>query len=102
MMRMNNTSSRAASAALIIVCGLPAASWLSGLSANAAEETSSDILAARVREQGFTCNKAQSSEREQSQSAPNETVWILKCENDTYRLRLVPDMAAKIEPVQNK
>jgi hypothetical protein len=102
MMRMNKTSYLAVSAAFFVVCGLPVVTWLSNGDAHAAEETSSDILAARVREQGFTCDKAQSSEREQSQSEPNETVWILKCENDTYRLRLVPDMAAKIEPIKNK
>ena len=101
-MRMNKTLCLVASAALFVVCGLPTATTFSNFSAYAAEETSADILAARVREQGFTCDKAQSSEREQSQSEPNETVWILKCENDTYRLRLVPDMAAKIEPIKNK
>jgi hypothetical protein len=28
---------------------------------------------------------------------PNETVWILTCENDTYRMTVIPDMAAKVE-----
>jgi hypothetical protein len=97
MMRMNRTSCLAASAALFVVCGLPAATALSNFNAYAAEETSADILAARVREEGHTCDKAQSAERDRGQSEPNETVWILKCENDVYKVRLVPDMGAKIE-----
>jgi hypothetical protein len=66
----------------------------------AAGETPIDVLAARVREQGHTCDKPQSATRENKESAPNETVWILTCENDTFRLTLVPDMAAKVEKVQ--
>jgi hypothetical protein len=26
-------------------------------------------------------------------------VWILQCESGGYRVRLVPDMAAKVEPL---
>jgi hypothetical protein len=68
--------------------------------ASAAEETPMGVLAARVREQGNTCDEPQGAKREVKESAPNETVWILKCENDTFRLTLVPDLAAKIEKLQ--
>jgi hypothetical protein len=30
-------------------------------------------------------------------SRPDEAAWILKCENSSYRVRLIPDMAAKVE-----
>lgn len=61
------------------------------------DETTPDILASQIRDQGFACNKAKSAEQEVKQSRPNETVWILTCENDTYRMTLVPDMGARIE-----
>jgi hypothetical protein len=69
---------------------------LSG-AALAAEETPIDVLAARVREQGHTCDKPQSAQRENKESAPNAVVWVLKCENESYRLTLIPDMASKVE-----
>jgi hypothetical protein len=28
-------------------------------------------------------------------------VWTLRCSNGTYRVRLVPDMAASVEPVKS-
>jgi len=72
------------------------AAFIAG-AAYASDETPIDVLAARVREQGHTCDKPQKVEREAKESAPNETVWVLECENDTFRLTLVPDMAAKVE-----
>jgi len=38
-----------------------------------------------------------SAQREPGQSKPDEPVWILKCVNATYRVRIIPDMAARIE-----
>jgi hypothetical protein len=60
-----------------------------------------EIIADQVRDQGFSCNKALTSERDPTYSRPDEPVWILKCENATYRVRLVPGMAAKIERLEN-
>ena len=60
-------------------------------------ETTPEILASQIRDQGFACDKAKSAEQEVKQSRPNETVWILTCENDTYRMTLVPDMGARVE-----
>ena len=37
------------------------------------------------------------AERDQPASRPNETVWILRCGNATYRVTLIPDMAARVE-----
>ncbi|SFV27298.1 hypothetical protein [Hyphomicrobium facile] len=64
--------------------------------ASAAGLAASD-LAAQVRTQGFTCDKPQGAEKNDSASRPNEEVWILTCENGSYRMTVVPDMAAKIE-----
>ena len=62
-----------------------------------AEEISAEIIAVQVRDQGYACNKALSAERDEKLSKPDEAAWILKCENATYRVRLIPDMAAKVE-----
>ena len=65
------------------------------LSAHAVEETSADIIAVQIREQGYACDKALSAEREHPEL--DDAVWILKFGNDSYRVRLIPDMAAKVE-----
>lgn len=67
----------------------------SGL-ALALDEMPKDIIAAHIRMQGFTCDKPISAERDHAASKPNETVWHLKCEDHSYRVRLVPDMAADV------
>ena len=67
----------------------------SGL-ALALDETPKEIIAAHIRMQGFTCDKPVSAERDRAASRPNETVWHLKCEDHSYRVRLVPDMAADV------
>ena len=64
------------------------------------DEPTPDLLASQIRDQGFACSKPKSAEREVKASRPNETVWILTCENDTYRMTVIPDMAAKIEKLQ--
>jgi hypothetical protein len=67
------------------------------IAADSAYEPPMDLLASQIRDQGFACNKPESAKLEEGQSKPNETVWILKCENDSYRMTVVPDLAAKIE-----
>ena len=40
-----------------------------------------------------------SAERDAALSRPDEAVWILKCQNASYRVRLIPDLAARVEPL---
>jgi hypothetical protein len=68
---------------------------LAVLLANAAEEMPAEIIAAQIRDQGYACDKALSAKRDGERS--DDAVWILKCQNETYRVRLVPDMAARVE-----
>ena len=75
------------------------AAYVSG--AQAQLEMNKEILAVQLRRQGFDCTKPVSAQHEEGQSAPNETVWVLKCENASYRMRLVPDMAAAIEKLKD-
>jgi hypothetical protein len=62
-----------------------------------AEEISAEIIAVQIRDQRYPCDKALSAKRDEKLSTPNEAAWILKCENAIYRVRLIPDMAAKVE-----
>lgn len=68
--------------------------------AQSADEPTRDLLASQIRDQGFACDKPQGAQREVKESRPNETVWILTCENDTYRMTVIPDMAAKVEKLK--
>jgi len=61
-----------------------------------AQEPTSDLLAAQLRDQGYRCNKPVSARRDLARSKSDEAVWLVKCKNGTYRLRLVPDMAARV------
>ena len=68
---------------------------LAYIPAQGAEERPADIIAAQIRDQGYACAKALSADREQSELG--DAVWILKCDDATYRVKLIPDMAAKVE-----
>lgn len=62
-------------------------------------ETPKDIIAAQIRRQGFTCDNPKSATRDREQSKPGEAAWILQCETETYRVKLIPNLAAKVERV---
>jgi hypothetical protein len=66
----------------------------------AAEEKPAEIIAAHIRTQGYACENPLGAQRDRKASKPNETVWTLRCSNGTYRVRLVPDMAASVEPLK--
>jgi hypothetical protein len=68
--------------------------------AHAAEETPAETLAIQIRKQGYPCEKPVSAERDAERSKPDEAVWVLKCGNARYRMRLIPDMAAKVERLE--
>ena len=71
-----------------------------GSVALAAGEEPKDTIAAQIRTQGFACDKPRSAVRDAKRSKPDEAVWVLKCSNAAYRIRLIPDMAAKVERLQ--
>ena len=62
-----------------------------------AQQTPADGISAQIRAQGYRCDMPVSAERDPALSRPDEAVWILKCQNATYRVRLIPDMAARVE-----
>ncbi|MCU0955010.1 MAG: hypothetical protein MUC37_10470 [Hyphomicrobium sp.] len=60
-------------------------------------EDPKDIIAVQIRKQGFTCVNPESATQDKEQSRPDEPVWLLKCEGASYRVRMMPDQAAKVE-----
>ena len=66
---------------------------------HAVAETPTEIIAAKIRMQGFACHKPVSAERDRAASKPNEAVWGLECADYSYRVRLVPNMAAHVYPM---
>ncbi len=70
---------------------------LGSLATGASAQTPMDDLAAQVRIQGVACGKALGARQLKKQSRPDHQVWVLKCDNATYRVSRYPDMGAKIE-----
>jgi hypothetical protein len=64
---------------------------------DAQSETPTNIIAAQIRKQGFKCDNADRAERDKDLSKPDRPVWIVTCENATYRVRLIGDMADRVE-----
>jgi hypothetical protein len=65
-----------------------------------AQSDAKDIIAAQIRAQGYTCQNPTAATRDASASKPNEAVWVITCENATYRTTLIPNMAAKVEQLE--
>ena len=63
----------------------------------AQQEKPAEIIAAQIRMQGFRCDDPAQAEHDRKLSKPNEQMWVLRCANATYRVRLVPDLAAHVE-----
>jgi hypothetical protein len=62
-----------------------------------AQETAKELLAIQIRSQGYRCDMPVSAKRDQKHSGPDVSVWILRCEQNSYRMRLAPDMAARVQ-----
>jgi len=62
-----------------------------------AGDTPVNIISDQIRRQGYACDEPRQAERDREASRPNLTVWILRCGNATYRVTLIPDMAARVE-----
>lgn len=67
----------------------------------AAQDTPMGVLADQLRLQGYPCQKPESATRDSQQSKADEPVWIVRCDGVAYRVRLVPDQAAKVERIQS-
>ena len=63
-----------------------------GFAEGKAQEGPKDIIAAQIRSQGYACNSPQSAERDVAASAANQAVWMLRCQNASYRVTLIPNL----------
>lgn len=71
--------------------------WAAG-----AKEMSKDIIAVQIRKQGFECKNPESATRDPTDSKPDDPAWILRCEGVSYKIRLVPNQAAKVEKLPDE
>src|SRR5262245_58959407 len=69
------------------------------LAAAQAQETPAGSLAAQWRRQGHRCEGPVNAERDAERSKPDEPVWLVRCTNASYRMRLIPHMAAHVEQI---
>jgi hypothetical protein len=56
-----------------------------------------DIIAAKVRRQGYECHAPKSATRDPGFTAPGEIGWMLECDGANYRVMLMPHGAARVE-----
>jgi hypothetical protein len=61
------------------------------------DEVPAEIIAVQIRKQGYECVNPKSAKRDEQASSPDLPVWILTCENASYRVRLVGNMADHVE-----
>jgi hypothetical protein len=65
----------------------------------AAHAEEAEALAAELRRQAHRCESPVNAERDAERSRPDETVWVVRCTNATYRMRLIPHQAAHVEQI---
>ena len=63
-------------------------------------ENPKDIIAAQIRQQGYTCDNPKEANQDDKLSKPDEKVWILVCQNASYQVKLIPDQAAQVERLE--
>ncbi|TGQ38478.1 hypothetical protein [Mesorhizobium sp. M00.F.Ca.ET.216.01.1.1] len=78
----------------VIATGVLASAYLAVPAAAQEQRGAATIVAAKVRSQGFACNKPSSAKRIAAESAPNMPVYLLSCDVVTYHVVLIPDQAA--------
>jgi hypothetical protein len=64
------------------------------------QDTAVSVVADQVRSQGFACSNPASAQRIEAESRPGQPVYLLKCEDATYKVRLIPDQAAAVAKVE--
>jgi hypothetical protein len=85
-----------------VLCAVLSGTLGTKVVAQSAEDTPKEIIADQIGQQGYSCVKPISAQRDIKLSKADEAVWILKCKNAAYRVRLVPDMAAMVERVDTE
>jgi hypothetical protein len=65
----------------------------------APSEKAPGIIAAQLRRQGVACTTPRGGVLDSENSTPHETAWILRCDEASYRVRIIPHLGARIVPV---
>lgn len=65
-------------------------------------QTPAEDVAAQIRSQGYQCDQPVTAKQNVRLSKPDSFVWMLKCRNAAYRVRLDPDMTAHVVKVKKK
>ncbi len=76
--------------------GLALSVLLAAMAGTANAQTPSEDVAAQIRQQGYACNQPVTAHRDVGRSRPDSAVWVLACRDAAYRVRLSPDMAARV------
>jgi len=58
------------------------------------------IIADQIRGQGFACSTAVSIENIAAESAADQPVYKLMCDNATYKVHVIPDQAAIVTEIK--
>jgi len=82
-----------------VICIVAAAHAMANVAAAqsmSTQQAPKDLIAIQIRDQGYICAKPISAYRDLARSKPDESAWVLRCENSSYRIRFVPDMLAHV------
>lgn len=75
---------------------------LSGNLANAEDGDTDmplDVVAASVRDRGYTCEDPKEAKRDEAASKPDEAAWIIDCGNARYRVIYEGDAGVEVEAI---
>lgn len=86
---------------VFVVSAIAVGSYASSAFADSGLEPPMDLLAAQLRTQGYACDHPDSAHLDKDASKPNGKVWIVACKGVHYRMTVVPDLAAKIEKLDD-
>jgi hypothetical protein len=79
---------------------LAATAQLNPAAASAAQsEPVPGIIAAQLHRQGVACTTPRGAALDSENSIAHETVWVLRCDEASYRVTLIPHLRARIAPV---
>ncbi len=62
-------------------------------------EKPENVIAVRLRSQGFACENPRNAKQDPADTKPDEKAWTIQCDGQRYRIRFVPDMAAQVEKI---
>ena len=74
--------------------------WVLAAIPASAQTSDITIVADQIRGQGYPCTNPQSADRVEAESKPDQPVYILICENATYKVHIIPDLPATVTEIK--